>query len=309
MGRTLSPNAQNVNWLLANFTDNDVFVEQTIAVSSDGLLMAASSSVDRSAADRLAAVVSGMRSLAEGGARVMGKGSVNQVIVEMDHGYLFVTSISDGSVLGVLTSRDADLAAVGYETTLLVDRVGALLTPAIVAELKQMLASDPLFAPARPVMKNPTRSAVTDPAALAVFDLFADAYDAVILLLMRYFGQTDESAPEVLGLQQAVFFPMMTAVVRPLGEVLMQLPAGTEAGVRAGPSFAFGRRLAFLPHREAAWSLIGQHLASMADTAMSVAAAGGFPAPITARLQFVAENLARISLNFAQSMLAPGGES
>ena len=180
---------------------------------------------------------------------------------------------------------------------------------AIVAELKQMLASDPLFAPARPVMKNPTRSAVTDPAALAVFDLFADAYDAVILLLMRYFGQTDESAPEVLGLQQAVFFPMMTAVVRPLGEVLMQLPAGTETGVRAGPSFAFGRRLAFLPHREAAWSLIGQHLASMADTAMSVAAAGGFPAPITARLQFVAENLARISLNFAQSMLAPGGES
>jgi len=141
VGRTLSPNAQNVNWLLANFTDNDVFVEQTIAVSSDGLLMAASSSQDRASDDRLAAVVSGLRSLSEGGARVMGKGSVNQVIVEMDHGYLFVTSISDGSVLGVLTSRDADLAAVGYETTLLVDRVGALLTPAIVAELKGGLGS------------------------------------------------------------------------------------------------------------------------------------------------------------------------
>jgi predicted regulator of Ras-like GTPase activity (Roadblock/LC7/MglB family) len=136
VGRALSANAQNVNWLLANFTDNDVFVEQTIAVSSDGLLMAASSSLDRGSDDRLAAVVSGLRSLSEGGARVMGKGSVNQVIVEMDHGYLFVTSISDGSVLGVLTSRDADLAAVGYETTLLVDRVGSILTPEIVAELK-----------------------------------------------------------------------------------------------------------------------------------------------------------------------------
>lgn len=141
VGRTLSANAQNVNWLLANFTDNDVFVEQTIAVSSDGLLMAASSSQDRASDDRLAAVVSGLRSLAEGGARVMGKGSVNQVIVEMDHGYLFVTAVSDGSVLGVLTSRDADLAAVGYETTLLVDRIGALLTPAIVAELKGGLGS------------------------------------------------------------------------------------------------------------------------------------------------------------------------
>jgi uncharacterized protein len=141
VGRALSANAQNVNWLLANFTDNDVFVEQTIAVSSDGLLMAASSSQDRASDDRLSAVVSGLRSLSEGGARVMGKGSVNQVIVEMDHGYLFVTSISDGSVLGVLTTRDADLAAVGYETTLLVDRIGALLTPEIVAELKGGLGS------------------------------------------------------------------------------------------------------------------------------------------------------------------------
>lgn len=136
MARALSANAQNVNWLLSNFTDNDAFIEQTIAVSSDGLLMAASSSLDRASDDRLAAVVSGLRSLAEGGSRVMGKGSVNQVIIEMDHGYLFVSSISDGSVLGVLTSRDADLAAIGYETTLLVDRVGSMLTPEIVAELK-----------------------------------------------------------------------------------------------------------------------------------------------------------------------------
>jgi rubrerythrin len=176
----------------------------------------------------------------------------------------------------------------------------------IVAELRQVQAKDPSFAPARAVMRDPKRQAVTNPAALAVFDLFADAYDAVILLLMRYFGQTDETAPEVLGLQQAVFFPMMTAVVRPLGEVLMQLPAGSTAGVNAGPSFAFGRRLAFLPHREAAWSLIGQHLASMADTAMSVAA-GGYAEPIGKRLQFVAENLARISSNFELSMDPPRG--
>ena len=141
MASTLSSQAQNVNWLLTHFTDSDAFIEQTIAVSSDGLLMAASSSVDRSAADRLAAVVSGMRSLAEGGARVMGKGSVNQVIVEMDHGFLFVSAIADGSVLGVLTTRDADLAAVGYEMTMLVQRVGSVLSPQVVAELKNGLGS------------------------------------------------------------------------------------------------------------------------------------------------------------------------
>ena len=141
VGKALSANAQNVNWLLANFTDNDVFVEQTIAVSSDGLLMAASSSLDRASDDRLAAVVSGLRSLSEGGARVMGKGSVNQVIVEMDHGFLFVSAIADGSVLGVLTTRDADLAAVGYEMTMLVQRVGSVLSPQVVAELKNGLGS------------------------------------------------------------------------------------------------------------------------------------------------------------------------
>ncbi len=138
--QTLSAQAQNFNWLLTQFTDNDAFVEQTIAVSADGLLMAASSNVDRSAVDRLAAVVSGMRSLADSAAHVMGKGNLNQVIVEMDHGYLFVSAISGGSVLGVLTGRDADLAAIGYEMALLVERVGGTLTPELVAELKNGLA-------------------------------------------------------------------------------------------------------------------------------------------------------------------------
>ena len=141
MPTSLSSQAQNVNWLLSSFTENDAFIEQTIAVSSDGLLMATSSSVDRATDDRLAAVISGLRSLSEGGARVMGKGSVNQVIVEMDRGFLFVSAIGDGSVLGVLTNRQADLAAVGYEMTLLVDRIGSVLTPEIVAELKNGLAT------------------------------------------------------------------------------------------------------------------------------------------------------------------------
>jgi predicted regulator of Ras-like GTPase activity (Roadblock/LC7/MglB family) len=141
MPTSLSSQAQNVNWLLSSFTENDAFIEQTIADSSDGLLMATTSSVDRATDDRLAAVISGLRSLSEGGARVMGKGSVNQVIVEMDRGFLFVSAIGDGSVLGVLANRQADLAAVGYEMTLLVDRIGSVLTPEIVAELKNGLAT------------------------------------------------------------------------------------------------------------------------------------------------------------------------
>ncbi len=133
---TMSSQAQNVNWLLTSFADADSTIDQAIAVSSDGLLMAASSTVDRSTTDRLSAVVSGLCSLADGGARVMAKGNVNQVIIEMDHGYLFVSAIGGGSVLGVLTTKSADLAAIGYEMALLTERVGPSLTPDIIAELK-----------------------------------------------------------------------------------------------------------------------------------------------------------------------------
>lgn len=136
----LSTTARDVAWLLTNFNQSVSDVEQTVAVSADGLLMAVAGSTDRSSADRLAAVVSGLRSLAEGGAQVIGKGGVRQVIVEMNRGYLFVSSISGGSVLGVLTAERSDLAAVGYEMALLVERCGPSLTPDVVAELKSGLA-------------------------------------------------------------------------------------------------------------------------------------------------------------------------
>jgi uncharacterized protein len=56
--------------------------------------------------------------------------------VAMRQGFLFVSSISDGSCLGVVATRNCDIGLVGYQTTLLVERAGQVLTPALVAELK-----------------------------------------------------------------------------------------------------------------------------------------------------------------------------
>jgi predicted regulator of Ras-like GTPase activity (Roadblock/LC7/MglB family) len=136
-----TPDTRDVNWQLSNFVDGTAGVKQTIAVSSDGLLMAMSSNLDRASADRLAAIVAGLRSLADGAARVMGAGGVSQVVVEMHDAYLFVASISDGSALGVVAVRDANLGLIGYEMTVLVERIGAHLTPELVAELKASLAT------------------------------------------------------------------------------------------------------------------------------------------------------------------------
>jgi len=140
MTAALSEQVRNISWLLSSFVDSTAEVEEAIAVSSDGLLMAMSSQLERAAADQLAAIVSGLRSLADGAARVSGRGRLNQAIIEMSQGYLFVTAISGGSCFGVVAGPDCDLGAVGYGTTLLVERVGTSLTPELVAELKGALA-------------------------------------------------------------------------------------------------------------------------------------------------------------------------
>jgi predicted regulator of Ras-like GTPase activity (Roadblock/LC7/MglB family) len=138
---TLSDKANNVNWLMANFVRSTPGVDQAIAVSSDGLLIALSSHLERASADKLAAIITAMRALAHGAANELGKGQVLQVLVEMGQAYLFVSAISGGSSLGVVASRQCDLGLVGYEITLLVERVGAQLTPALVTELKNALVA------------------------------------------------------------------------------------------------------------------------------------------------------------------------
>jgi predicted regulator of Ras-like GTPase activity (Roadblock/LC7/MglB family) len=81
-----------------------------------------------------------MTSLSDGASRTLGLGGLDQVIVEMRRGYLFIARVSGGSAIGVIAARDADLGLVGYEITLLVQRFGAALTPALIAELQGTLS-------------------------------------------------------------------------------------------------------------------------------------------------------------------------
>ena len=132
-----SAEVRNFNWLLSSFVDATPGVTDAVAVSSDGLLMAMSSSLERAGAEQLAAIIAGMTSLADSTARCFALGVVEQVIIAMEEGYLFVSSVSDGSALGVVADRRCDVGAVGYQMTLLVERVGAALSPSLVAELKE----------------------------------------------------------------------------------------------------------------------------------------------------------------------------
>jgi predicted regulator of Ras-like GTPase activity (Roadblock/LC7/MglB family) len=123
-------------WLVTDFTERVPGVAHAVVVSADGLLLTASARLPRDRADQLSAIASGVVSLAGGAARCFDAGGVVQIIVEMDQGIVALMSISDGSCLAVLAAPTCDIGLVGYEMTLLVDRVGQLLTPELRAELQ-----------------------------------------------------------------------------------------------------------------------------------------------------------------------------
>jgi hypothetical protein len=98
--------------------------------------MAMSHTLDRAGAERVAAITSGMVGLSKGTAKAFGWEPVHQVIIAMEGGYLFVSSISDGSMLGVVANAGCDIGLVGYQTNLLLEKIGVLLSPALIAQLR-----------------------------------------------------------------------------------------------------------------------------------------------------------------------------
>jgi hypothetical protein len=133
--------AADFTWMVNRFANETAGVVDAIAVSSDGLLIAVSRPGDQADSERLAAIVSGITSLAAGAAGNYGLGSLNKVIIDMAGGHLLVSTIGNGSVLGVVASKDAKLGNVAYEMTLFANRVGSILSPQLIVELKNTVGA------------------------------------------------------------------------------------------------------------------------------------------------------------------------
>jgi predicted regulator of Ras-like GTPase activity (Roadblock/LC7/MglB family) len=127
------------NWLLGNFVQQTDGVRDAVAVSSDGLLIATSGGLGRVEADQLAAIVSGLAAVAGSASHRYDFDGLKIIMIEMTRGYLVVSQISGGSVLGVVAGSECALRTIGYEISVLADRFGALLTPALIAESRQHL--------------------------------------------------------------------------------------------------------------------------------------------------------------------------
>ena len=118
---------RNLDWVVSRFVDDVAGATHAILVSADGLLVAGSARLPGDRAEQMAAVSSGLASLATGAAQLFDGGMVLQTVIEMEQGYLLLMSVGNGSHLAVLTSGTADIGQVGYEMALLVQRVGPMI--------------------------------------------------------------------------------------------------------------------------------------------------------------------------------------
>jgi uncharacterized protein len=114
----------SLDWLVSNFAREVPGVSHAVLVSVDGLLIAASEHLPQERADQLAAVSSGLASLATGAAQLFDGGEVLQSVVEMENGYLLLMRVGDGSHLATLAATSCDIGQIGYEMAVLVERVG-----------------------------------------------------------------------------------------------------------------------------------------------------------------------------------------
>jgi len=180
---------------------------------------------------------------------------------------------------------------------------------AIKEDYQSILHKYPEFEPAFACAHNPqtfhhssdmTGTQITDPLTRSVAELFNLVYESMLLLLIRFYAQTDETEVESKAIEEIAFFPLMTMGIRPLGEVLTRLPVQPDSVARAGPPFEIMHQLHFLPHKEAAWKILYEMLERTGTDATAAAElARDMNSPVAERLQFISLTLIRNAKNFS----------
>ncbi|MFD0257132.1 roadblock/LC7 domain-containing protein [Kitasatospora indigofera] len=127
MTRTIATH-QDLDWLLDGLVDSVAGTRHAVLLSDDGLVVSHSRSIDRSDAERLAAVATGQQSLARGVGQLFDGGQVHQVIVELADLWLFIIAAAQGTHLAVVASQDVDAEVMSMAMHTLVQQVGQKLT-------------------------------------------------------------------------------------------------------------------------------------------------------------------------------------
>jgi predicted regulator of Ras-like GTPase activity (Roadblock/LC7/MglB family) len=108
--------------LLDDVIDRVAPAENAVAMSPDGLLLAASRGTTDAVANQISTVVAGLYALSVAAGQFSEHGSVRQVTVEMRRSFLFVTAAKGGAILAVIFGAGSDVGVIAYEMALFAGR-------------------------------------------------------------------------------------------------------------------------------------------------------------------------------------------
>jgi hypothetical protein len=145
---------------------------------------------------------------------------------------------------------------------------------------------------ARPVARNPmTRqqpdvtapeevTLIHNPDTRAVADLFNECYEVMLLLLLYLYSDQVRTAEQANSLMDAAFFPFMTMFVRPLAEILTELPVDDDPNFTAGPGFELSGDVVLLPNLPQTWTMFQERIDALVTGFRRVAARQPLPPPM-----------------------------
>ncbi|WP_316527315.1 roadblock/LC7 domain-containing protein [Kitasatospora brasiliensis] len=121
---------RDLDWLLENLLAATPGTRHALVLSADGLKLCHTAGLSTDQADQLAAIASGLQSLAYGASIEFGDGSggVRQSMTDFHGGILCIVAAGEGAHLAVVTDDDADVGVVGHNMHGLIEQIGARLS-------------------------------------------------------------------------------------------------------------------------------------------------------------------------------------
>ncbi len=185
----------------------------------------------------------------------------------------------------------------------------------IYIELSRHRCRDGDFEPSRRVVSNPIyltrfhdlrvlgatdQFVVTYEPAIEAMRIYDAAYELLLRMLTRFFATANTRDRQLLAVQSVAFFPLMTLVLRPLGDMLTDMPAADDLDERAGASFNCGRGVDFVPDSDLALRVFASELRALHERTRRLACSQDLEESMRERFEFMAENLWRMAYNLTE---------
>jgi predicted regulator of Ras-like GTPase activity (Roadblock/LC7/MglB family) len=121
---------RDLDWLLEDLLARTPQALHALVLSKDGLKICRTTGLTMDKGDQLAAIASGIQSLAHGASVEFGDGTggVRQSMTEFYGGLLFIVEAGEGAHLAVVATDEADVGLVGHNMNELVEQIGEYLT-------------------------------------------------------------------------------------------------------------------------------------------------------------------------------------